>query len=119
MGILLLVSCTKNNKQGAADYPADNSGKNQTNGKPTTPSAQDQAGNDHDIGITKKIRQAVVADDSLSITAKNVKIITVNGMTTITGPVNSQLEKENIAQKAYQIAGATNVDNQLEVKTTN
>jgi osmotically-inducible protein OsmY len=47
--------------------------------------------------------------------AKNVKIITVNGVVTLRGPVNTVKEKSTIEAKAQSIAGATNVDSQLEV----
>ena len=57
-------------------------------------------------------------DDSLSMTAKNVKIITENGMVTLRGPVKSQAEKSKIAQLAKSAAGQMKVDNQLEVKNS-
>jgi osmotically-inducible protein OsmY len=56
-----------------------------------------------------------MADKALSMDAKNVKIITVNGVVTLRGPVNSVKEKSTIEAKAQNIAGATNVDSQLEV----
>ena len=68
-----------------------------------------------DRDLTQQIRKAIMADKSLSTTAKNVKIITVNGAVTLRGPVKSLHEKEAIEAKAQQIAGATNVENQLEV----
>jgi hyperosmotically inducible periplasmic protein len=49
--------------------------------------------------------------------AHNVKIVTANGNVTLRGPVNSEAEKVAIASKAKRIAGAGNVDDQLEVKT--
>ena len=58
----------------------------------------------------------MVADKSLSTMAKNVKIITVNGVVTLRGPVKNPHEKETIEAKAQQIAGVNKVDNQLEVK---
>jgi osmotically-inducible protein OsmY len=75
----------------------------------------DQSESEADRTLTQQIRRSVVADDSLSTTAKNVKIITVDGMVTLRGPVNSPREKEVIAAKAVEIAGAAKVDNQLEV----
>jgi osmotically-inducible protein OsmY len=56
-----------------------------------------------------------VADDSLSTTAHNVKIITVDGVVTLRGPVNNDQEKAKIADAAKKIAGVKQVDNQLEV----
>lgn len=73
----------------------------------------DQDNNQGDLKITQQIRQAVMADDSLSFTAKNVKIITQNGKVTLRGPVNSAKERSAIDSAARKVAG--HVDNQLEV----
>jgi len=54
----------------------------------------------------------------MSTTAKNVKIITLNGHVTLRGPVNTADEKNRIAEIANRIASAGNVDNQLEVSST-
>lgn len=114
--ILGVVNCSEGEKRNPSQYPADNSGKNirDTSPGPVTPESQKE--NENDLSLTQKIRQAVVADDSLSTNGKNVKIITLNGKVTLRGPVNSIQEKENIANKAKQIAGQMNVDDQLEIK---
>jgi osmotically-inducible protein OsmY len=56
-----------------------------------------------------------MADESLSTNAKNVKIITANGVVTLRGPVNTPQEKATIEAKAQSIAGAKNVESQLEI----
>ena len=56
-----------------------------------------------------------MADKSLSTNAKNVKIITANGVVTLRGPVNTPQEKATIEAKVQSIAGANNVDSQLEI----
>ena len=76
----------------------------------------DQRENESDLKITQQIRQAVMADDSLSFTAKNVKIITAGGKVTLRGPVKSDAERSAIEAAARKVAGATQVDNQIEVK---
>jgi hyperosmotically inducible protein len=48
--------------------------------------------------------------------AKNIKIMTLDGVVTLRGPVKSPHDKETIVAKAQQIAGMDKVDNQLEVK---
>jgi hyperosmotically inducible protein len=66
---------------------------------------------------TKKVRQALMADKSLSTYAHNVKIITQDGVVTLKGPVNSEEEKQNIASKAAEVVGSLDkVTNQLTVK---
>jgi hyperosmotically inducible periplasmic protein len=75
----------------------------------------DQSETEADRTLTQKIRQAVMADDSLSMTAHNIKIITVDGVVTLRGPVKSDDERQKIAAEADQVAGAGKVQNHLEV----
>lgn len=98
----------------AAQVPADNTGRN-VRDRAETLTSGDQSETEGDRTLTQKIRQAVVADDALSMTAKNVKIITVNGVVTLRGPVKSDDERKAIAAKAEQVAGAGKVQNHLEV----
>jgi hyperosmotically inducible protein len=81
-------------------------------GKTLTP--MDQSSDPKDIEITRQIRKAVMADDTLSTTAKNIKIITIDGTATLRGPVESSTERINIGKKANVIAPGK-VNNQLEV----
>ncbi len=79
--------------------------------------ADQQNMNMTDRQLTKKIRQAVVADKSLSTYAHNVKIISQNGTVTLKGPVRSDAEKSNIEAKAAEIAGGSDkVKSEISVK---
>jgi hyperosmotically inducible protein len=71
--------------------------------------------NETDRGLTQKIRQVLMDDDSLSTHAKNIKIITLNGVVTLRGPVDSEREKSEVGKKAKAIIGVRSVDNQTEV----
>jgi osmotically-inducible protein OsmY len=97
--------------------PADDTKKNERDRSGETKTSGDQSSSPEDLKITAAIRRAVVADDSLSTTAKNVKIITANEMVTLRGPVNTAEEKTKIEQLAQSAAGNAKIDNQLEVKT--
>lgn len=99
----------------AADYPADNSGKNVRDRQESTQTPGDQSHAKSDLSITQAIRKAVVSDKALSTNAHNVKIITLNGVVTLRGPVKSSEEKEVIGAKAKQAAGVKSVHNQLEI----
>jgi len=116
---LLVVACSKNrseNKQvSQTAVEPDNSGRNVRDRDDQNKTTGDQSENEADRTITQNIRRAVTADDSLSTNAKNVKIITNNGMVTLRGPVKSEKEKAEIEAKAKQVAGVKGVDNQLEV----
>ena len=103
----------------AQDKPgADNTAKNQRDRSGETKTSGDQSNSPEDVKLTAAIRRAVVGDKSLSMTAKNVKIITANGMVTLRGPVNNAREKATIARLAKSAAGKAKIDNQLEVKAS-
>jgi osmotically-inducible protein OsmY len=111
---LLLVGGYSPAAQAGQTAP-DNTGRNVRDRNDATLTPGDQSESAADRSLTQEIRKAVVADDGLSTTAKNVKIITVDGRVTLRGPVNTAQEKAAIAAKAQRIAGATMVDDQLEV----
>jgi hyperosmotically inducible protein len=95
---------------------ADNTGVNERDRGNQTLTPGDQGNSESDLEITRRIRETVVDDDALSFTAKNVKIITVDGRVTLRGPVRNQAERTNIEKKALAVAGAGQVVNQLEIK---
>jgi len=68
-----------------------------------------------DRELAKKIRAAIVQDDTLSTYAHNVKIVAINGKVTLKGPVRSEAEKTTVVAKATEIAGADNVTNNLSI----
>ena len=102
-------------EEGAEDYPANNTGRNVRDRDDATLTPEDQSEKKEDRELSQKIRSAVVDDDSLSMKAHNVKIITVDGRVTLRGPVENERERKLVAQKALEIAGAGKVNNQLEV----
>ena len=98
-----------------AGTDADNTGRNVRDREAGARTADQQSNDSQDMKLTQEIRQAVVADDSLSTNAHNVKIVTIGGVVTLRGPVNSAAEKATVAAKAEQVAGVKRVDNQLEI----
>ena len=103
----------------AQDTPAaDNTSKNQRDRSGETRTSGDQSNSSEDVKITATIRRAIVGDQSLSATAKNVKIITADGTVTLRGPVQNAAEKAKIAELAQAAAGNAKIDNQLEVKAS-
>jgi hyperosmotically inducible protein len=97
----------------------DNTGRNVRDRSTNALTSGDQGGSESDREMTRQIRRAINSNDQLSTTAKNIKIITVNGQVTLRGPVNSEQEQKTIATIAQGITGVTSLNNQLEVKTTN
>lgn len=97
---------------------ADNTERNIRDRSGNTLTPFDQSEHPADRTLTQRIRQALMKDDSLSTAAKNVKIVAVDGRVTLRGPVSSDREKAAITAQAEQIAGKSNVDNQIEVAKT-
>jgi osmotically-inducible protein OsmY len=105
------------NNPGVADHSmnADNTKTNDRD-RHGALTPMDQGNSGSETKITATIRKGIMADSTLSFTAKNVKVITVGSKVTLRGPVNSDPEKASIAALAKQTAGVSEVDNQLEVK---
>jgi osmotically-inducible protein OsmY len=79
------------------------------------PTASDQSNDPTDVRITREIRQAIVDDDSLSTNAHNVKVITVDGVVTLRGPVDDAAEQARVVSAARGVEGVKRIENQLEV----
>lgn len=94
----------------------DNTAVNKRDRNPGAVTADQQKMNATDRDITAKIRRAIIADKSLSTYAKNVKIISRDGLVTLKGPVRSEDEAKTIVSKASEVAGgADKVANQMSV----
>jgi hyperosmotically inducible periplasmic protein len=95
----------------------DNTKVNKRDRDRSEPTADQQKGNVSDRDMTKKIRQSIVADKSLSTYAHNVKIISQNGVVTLKGPVRSEDEKKAIESKAMEVVGnGGRINNEMSVK---
>jgi hyperosmotically inducible protein len=96
--------------------PAESTGRNVRDKGDTTLTPEDQLQNEGDLRITADVRKAITGDESLSVNAHNVKVITRNGMVTLRGPVNSEAEKNKLQDIAQKTPGVNQVDNQVEVR---
>jgi hyperosmotically inducible protein len=99
------------------EHSADNTGKNERDRSGTTATPGDQGTSEADRHVTQQIRKAVVDDSKLSTTAKNVKIITNEGVVMLRGPVKTGEEKTEVEAISQRVVGVKRVDNQLEVAT--
>ena len=112
----LTFSAYAEDNNSATEPAADNTARNERDASDDSKTSGDQSESPEDIKITAAIRRAIVADDSLTMTATNVKIITADGKVTLRGPVKTAAEKTKIAELAKKEAGKATIDNQLEVK---
>src|SRR3954463_13395331 len=119
---LLALPAVAKQKKTASPTPApnavdnDNTAKNERDRSGDTKTSGDQSNSSTDIKLSAAIRRAVVGDGSLSTTAKNIKIITANGVVTLRGPVQTAAEKTQIEKLARNAAGKAKIQNMLEVK---
>jgi hyperosmotically inducible periplasmic protein len=103
--------------QNATPTAPNNSGINVRDRQTGAMTPGEQSNSKIDIELTRQIRRAVEKDDSISMEAHNVKIISDNGIVTLRGPVKTRHDKIAIGKKARAIAGTDNVNNQLQVET--
>lgn len=121
----MAVACSNSdqNKAQTQDYSqnqpantqADNTAQNKVDQAGTVPEPMDQGTSDVDMTITTVLRKAITSDESLSMNAKNVKIITRDGVVTLRGPVATTAERAAIEAAANAVSGVRRVDSYLEV----
>jgi osmotically-inducible protein OsmY len=95
---------------------ADNTKTNQRDRQQGAVTADQQKENAGDRALAQKIRQAIMADKSLSTYAHNVKVVAKNDTVTLKGPVRSEDEKAKVESIASQVAGSAKVTNEITVK---
>ncbi len=114
--LLICAAAVMLSGSGALANDADNTGVNTRDQDGKTLTVFDQSETEGDRKITATVREMIVSDDSLSTNAQNVKIITIAGVVTLRGPVETKAEKASIESKAKSVAGVTKVNNQLDAK---
>jgi hyperosmotically inducible periplasmic protein len=97
----------------------DNTATNERDRSGETKTSGDQSNSSADLKTTQAIRQALMKDRELSMTAKNIKVITANGRVTLRGPVKTAQEKAKVDELAKSAAGGAKIDDQLDVKGSN
>ncbi|MBA3548326.1 MAG: BON domain-containing protein [Nannocystis sp.] len=102
---------------GDGKVDADNTKRNARDRDEAALTPIDQGNSAADIELTQKIRQKVIADESLSSNARNIKIITKDGAVTLRGPVKDEAEKARVVAMVQEAAGQATVDVQLEAES--
>ena len=100
-----------------ANTKPDNTAVNKRDRNSGEVTADQQKTNAADQDLTKKVRQSIMSDKSLSSDAHNIKIISQDGSVTLKGPVKSEDEKKTVMEKAVAVAGSPDkVTNEISVK---
>lgn len=103
------------NEAEASNYNSDNTGRNIRDRNESRSTADDQKMGGSELEVLARIRREIVANDSLSTNAHNVKIIVENGRVILRGPVKSAVEKTWIQEATVRMASGYNVVNELEI----
>ena len=82
---------------------------------PGTPSAAPAGMNETDRALAQRVEDSLRQNSALASAAQNVQVQAKNGEVTLSGSVNNEQEKTNIAATAQKVAGVSKVSNQIEV----
>jgi osmotically-inducible protein OsmY len=121
VAVCMLGGCKANDATGTAHLTSgtvkapDNTAVNAKDDNGTSITPMDQSNTPADLETTQSIRRSLMRDDTLSTDAKNIKVITANGVITLRGPVKTYAERETIVRLARGAEGANRLDDQLEV----
>jgi len=104
-------------EESAADYQADNTGRNIRDRSESRTTADDQKMGGSELELLAQIRREIMANDDLSTNAQNVKIMVEQQRVILRGPVGSASEKSWIETATTRLAPAYTIVNELEVTT--
>jgi hypothetical protein len=90
-----------------ANMVPDNTDVNVRDRRGETLTPGDQSESVVDRSLTQQIRQAIMADESLSTTAKNVKVMMINGVVTLRGRSTVYRRKEVLRPQPSTSRGRT------------
>jgi len=99
-----------------ARVEADNSRRNRVDYNSNTALPEDQSNNREFLERTAAIRKTITDRDDLSVTAQNVKVITLDdGTVVLRGPVKTEQEKAIIENTANKLSDSAPVKSFLVV----
>jgi len=99
-----------------ADAPkADNTAQNRGATRQDATTAEKQKNDKSDVSVLAELRKSIMAQQDLSMDAKNVKILYSKGRVTLRGPVDSADEKTKVEELAKGCGGVTSVKSMLSI----
>jgi len=115
LGALALLTALSTAALATDPKPADNTATNERDKSGETMTPVDQSNAKADVQLAANVRSAIVKDKQLSTKAHNVKLVAMNGVVVLRGPVASEDEKARVGDIATSVSGVTRVDNQLDI----
>jgi len=117
-GIILALACLSAFSlaalAGNEKAKPDNTATNERDRSGETKTSGDQSNSSADSKTTQAIRQALMKDGELSMTAKNIKVITANGHVTLRGPVKTaQKKQKSISLQNHRLAASRSTINSM------
>lgn len=109
------ASDQQRNEEEAAEFKADNTGRNVRDRNDYRKTADDQSSSKENTAALADIRKAIVDNNDLSVNARNVKVMVDDTSVTIRGPVNSKKEADTIVSVAWKYSSGRQLVNELEV----
>lgn len=117
----LLTACSfgfAGGNKNTTTSPAKQNSEQSLSVAPDAVTAEDQArGTRGDVEVTRKIRENLMADGSLSTAAQNVQVITLGDTVTLKGVVSNNSEKTKVLDIANRVASAKQVVSEIQVRT--
>jgi len=115
----LLLAMSISTAANAQEPPkADNSAQNRGALRSDAVTAQKQDNKKHDLKVLASVRKTIMRQKGLSMYAKNIKILSQNGIITLAGPVKSDDEKAKVCALAKTCGGVMSVVDELTVAPT-
>jgi hyperosmotically inducible protein len=112
--VAVVAACTRADDRTAHAAESPTITASNMDGKET---AMSQSNAQADLDHLADIRKALVADDALSIAAKNVHILTKDGHVTLRGKVSTSLERESIEAHVRSCPATRSIDDLIALDT--
>lgn len=78
-------------------------------------SAENLVEDEPEQAISRRVRQVIQDDSSLSSNARNIKVSTSKGVVTLRGYVRNEKERGLVIRKANQVPGVSSIDDKLQI----
>lgn len=114
--LMLLSLCLASTMAFSATVSQQAGRVSQENSKITNTADSQMLGTDADVELTRKLRDRLTSDESLSSRAQNITIVTRGKSLTLTGMVDSQEEIRRITNLANQVVPNRKIRNELRVE---
>ncbi len=119
LSLLLMVGCDTHEKKPRAEIKQDMSSLANVSNDQSTLNPFERNESQADRILTQQIRQLIMQDEQLSTNAKNIKIITIDGVVNLSGNTTDPSERMIIIEKIRSVPGIKNIKDHIEENNFN